>query len=193
MQHFKKLTGERVYLSPFCVEDAEKLTRWNNDLWVSIYLGSPTSITSLPSIRENLNDPNKNNNRFAIVENGTNKPIGGCSIWESRSINRTADLSIFIGESEYWSRGYGKEALMLLLDYGFNTLNLHNIGLGVYEYNPRAIRCYEKCGFKEYGRRRKATIIGRKSYDFIWMDILAEEFNSQKGDNKSLCCAKEKP
>ena len=64
----------------------------------------------------------------------------------------------------------------MLLDYSFNILNLNNIMLNVYAFNTRAIRCYRKIGFKEIGRRRQARRIQGKSYDIIYMDILAEEF-----------------
>jgi RimJ/RimL family protein N-acetyltransferase len=63
-----------------------------------------------------------------------------------------------------------------LLDYGFKALNLHNVGLTVYEFNERAKRCYEKVGFKECGRNREALLRNMKRYDIINMDILAHEF-----------------
>ena len=100
-------------------------------------------------------------------------------------ISRTATLGIFIGEKEERSKGYGTEAIKLLLDFGFNYLNLHEIKLDVYEFNKRAIKCYEKIGFKEYGRRRKCKFINGKYYDSIEMDILAEEFRESYIKNKN--------
>jgi len=87
-------------------------------------------------------------------------------------------LGIAIGEKAYWNKGYGQDATKLLLDYGFNLLNLNNIMLGVFSFNERAVNCYRKVGFKEIGRRRQARIIGGKKFDVILMDILAEEFES---------------
>jgi RimJ/RimL family protein N-acetyltransferase len=66
-----------------------------------------------------------------------------------------------------------------MLDYGFNVLNLNNIILKVYSFNIRAIKSYEKVGFKLIGLRRQARIFGNKKYDEIFMDILAEEFESK--------------
>jgi RimJ/RimL family protein N-acetyltransferase len=94
------------------------------------------------------------------------------------SVNRHAMLGIFIGEEAYRGRGYGPEAIRLLLDYGFNLLNLNSVMLGVMSFNQRAVRCYEKVGFREIGRRREARIIGGQRFDGILMDILADEFES---------------
>ena len=87
-------------------------------------------------------------------------------------------LGMVIGEKSYWDKGYGQEATKLLLDFAFNLLNLNSIMLGTFSFNERAIRCYEKVGFKEIGRRRQTRIIRDFKYDTILMDMLAEEFES---------------
>lgn len=94
-------------------------------------------------------------------------------------------MEIFIAEKDYFSNGYGTAAIKLILDYGFNYINLHSINLTVMEFNPRAIRCYEKCGFKEYGRQRKCKFINGKYYDSVCMDILVDEFNESVIRNKN--------
>jgi len=87
-------------------------------------------------------------------------------------------LGIVIGEKGYWGKGYGQDAVRLLLDYGFNLLNLNSVMLGTFSFNQRAIHCYKKVGFKEIGRRRQARIIAGTAYDNVLMDILAEEFHN---------------
>ena len=96
------------------------------------------------------------------------------------SVHQQAELGIFIGEKDYWDKGLGTEAVKLLLDYGFNLLNLHNILLKVFSYNERAIKCYKKVGFKEIGRRRESREIASQKYDEIYMDILSSEFTDGK-------------
>jgi RimJ/RimL family protein N-acetyltransferase len=91
-------------------------------------------------------------------------------------VNRSAMLGIVIGEKAYWGKGYGQEALRLLLDYGFNLLNLHSIMLGVFAFNQRAIAAYRRVGFKEIGRRRQNRMIAGKWYDAVLMDMLDSEF-----------------
>ena len=93
-------------------------------------------------------------------------------------VNRKAMLGIVIGEKAYWGRGYGQEAVRLLLDYAFRLLNLSSVMLGTFAFNQQAIHCYERLGFKEIGRRRQARVIGSRKYDVVLMDILAEEFES---------------
>ena len=78
------------------------------------------------------------------------------------------------------NRGYGTEAVELLLGYGFNVLNLNNIMLTVFAFNKRALRCYEKAGFRVIGKRRKARFYAGRYHDEIFMDILAQEFKSSR-------------
>ena len=123
---------------------------------------------------------------FAIIENETNKIVGNCGIEKIDYINRTGILGIFIGVEEARNKGYGKESVKLLLDFGFNYLNLHSIELKVMSFNKRAIKCYEKCGFKEIGRRREAYFLNGKYHDVIEMDIIRREFKENIIKNKNI-------
>jgi len=98
-------------------------------------------------------------------------------------INYTAGhawMGIGIGERAYWGKGYGTDAIELILDYSFFKLNLHRISLDVYEYNPRAIHTYEKLGFKFEGRKRQALSRDGHRWDVIYMGMLIEEWTSNK-------------
>ena len=77
---------------------------------------------------------------------------------------------------EKFAKGYGSEAITLLLDYAFNALNLNNIMLTVKALNERAIACYRKCGFREFGGRREDNFIAGRRYDTVYMDILSKDF-----------------
>ena len=162
------------------MEDAEKWTTWDNDLEITIPLGdeayTPYGLAKMQSILKDVIQ--HQNHVFDIVELATDALLGRCMLFDIDQINRRATVGIVIGEKAYWGQGFGQEAIRLLLDYGFNLLNLHNIMIGTFAYNKRAIRCYQKLGFQEIGRRRQVRIVGSKKYDVILMDMLADEFES---------------
>ena len=178
MTYYKKLLGEKCYLSPPCAEDAETWTEWFNDLAITLPLGDEAYAPySLEKQKQVLNDMITNQSHvFVIVDLETDHPIGRCLLFGLDHVNRCAMLGIAIGEKSYWGQGYGQEAIRLLLDYAFNLLNLNNVMLGAFSFNQRAIACYRKVGFKEIGRRREARIIGSQAYDVVLMDMLAAEF-----------------
>jgi len=179
MKYYKKLVGKKCYLSPINVEDADQYCIWLNDLEVSYNLLIFNQQLSLEREKMILQDMIKNNAQiFAIVDADSDKLIGNCSIFRINERNRKAEIGIFIGDKNYWSKGYGSEALSLLIDYGFNILNLNNIMLEVFSFNKRAFNSYKKVGFKEIGRRREAIIFAGEKHDEIYMDILANEFES---------------
>lgn len=185
MKYFKKLVGDRIYLSPRSTEDYELFTEWLNDFETTDYLGRSGQLTTLESEKEYLEKNNSPTATFAIVTLDTDKLIGTVSLEDINSINRTATLGIFIGDKDYRSKGYGTEAIKLILEYGFKYMNLNNIKLDLMSFNERALNCYKKCGFKEYGRRRQCKFINGKYYDSISMDILAEEFKGDYIRNKN--------
>ncbi len=184
-KYFKKLIGERIYLSPRNNEEIEKFTEWLNDFETTDYTGRSAIITTLEGEKKYFEENMDKNYNFFIVTLDNDKLIGTVGLEKYDGINRTATLGIFIGDKEYRSQGYGTEAIRLILDYGFNYLNLNNIKLDLMSFNERALKCYQKCGFKEYGRRRKCKFINGKYYDTIEMDILAEEFKGNYIKNKN--------
>ncbi len=180
MPHYKRLLGEKCYLSPCAAEDAARWAEWFNDPAVTIPLGDEAyTLTSLEAeqaaLAQALQHPG---HLFTIVDLATEAAIGRCMLFNVNLVDRHAMLGIAIGEKAYRGKGYGLEAIRLLLDYAFNLLNLHNVMLGVFEFNQAAIRCYEKAGFRLIGRRRQCRLIAGRRYDEVMMDILATEFIS---------------
>ncbi len=85
-------------------------------------------------------------------------------------------VGIGLGERDYWGKGYGTDAMLLLLRYAFTELNLFRVSLGVFEYNPRALRSYEKAGFTVEGRERQKVLRDNRRWDNIYMSILYPEW-----------------
>jgi len=175
MRYFKKLIGERIYLSPMNKDDAEIYTKWLNDEEVAVNLGQYAKVITLNNEQKTLEDMTTDGYNFAIVKNDDTL-IGNISLFRINHVNRSAITGIFIGEKENRGKGYGSEALRLILNYGFNTLNLHNIMLNVFSDNEQAIACYRKVGFTEFGRRRESSFKDGRYVDDVHMEILAPEF-----------------
>lgn len=179
MKYYKKLIGKHIYLSPMTLEDIAQYVKWMNDLSITEKLGTATLNVSVESELEWLKT-NSSAYQFAIVDLKTDELIGNCGIRQINSIRQCAEIGLFIGEEKNRNQGYGAEVIGLLLDYGFDYLNLHNVMLRVYSFNEQAINCYQKVGFQEIGRRRESYYLKGTYYDEIFMDIIREEWNSLK-------------
>lgn len=177
--YFKKLLGEKCYLSPLNLQDYEIYTKWINDIDVSLGVTFASVLMTPEQEKEILEKLSRAEYNFAIVELKKDELIGNIGFTHIDFINHTAEMGIFIGNKDYWGKGYGAEAIELLLDFGFNILNLHNINLKVYSYNKPAIKCYQKVGFKEVGRLRETKQIAGQKFDHIIMDILEKEYKSK--------------
>ncbi len=184
--YYKKLIGKNIYLAPKTIEDAEKYAEWLNDFRTTDYLGKSGKIMTLEKEREYLETHIDDEATLNIITLSEDKLIGTVGIENIDHLNKRGTLGIFIGDVEEREKGYGTEAINLILDYGFNYLNLNNIKLDVVEFNERAIACYKKCGFKECGRRRKCEFIDGKYYDRISMDVLKEEFTGRYILNRNI-------
>lgn len=180
MKYFKKLSGDKCYLSPISLDDAERFTEWVNDMEMGLFMLFSTDVLDLDKERELLMQIRRDNVSFAIVEKATDEAIGICGLVNVDMVHRHANFGIFIGDKAWWNKGIGTEATQLILDHAFNNLNLNNVSLEVYAFNQRAISCYEKVGFKFAGRRRKFIFKAGSFHDVLIYDILAEEFSSPR-------------
>ena len=124
---------------------------------------------------------------FTIRILGEDKLIGGLGLNVINWAARESFIGIFIGEREYWGKGYGTDAMRVLLRFAFQELGLHRLSLGVFADNLRAIRSYQKAGFVPEGRTRQdvqrdpvfapqSGVNGGRRGDTLWMGILREEW-----------------
>ena len=177
MRFFRKIVGEQLYLSPFDAENAETYTKWaewmNNETVADTY-GGHHNLVSLTSAKKTVAE--LRGYRFDVVLLDGDVLIGHISLHDIDHLNRNGFMGIVIGEEKHRKKGYGSEAVRLVLGYGFDVLNLHNIMLSVYADNLAAIACYKKVGFQEAGRRREWVFKDGKYIDKMYMDILAGEF-----------------
>lgn len=120
---------------------------------------------------------------FSVRTLRDDKLIGFFGLWVDL-IHNEAWVGIGIGEREFWGKGYGTEMMKLALQYAFTELNVHRVSLGVHEYNPRALRSYEKSGFRLEGRSRLDVMHEGRRTDSLWMGILREEWLEMQNGGK---------
>ena len=176
MKYFEKLAGDRIYLSPVNADDYGSFYEWYNDSETASLIGTIAKSYSIAEEKELVAGLAKNENAFAIVERQRDRMIGFCSFFDISAADRTAELGMLIGEKGSRDKGYGTEVLRLMLDHGFDALELNNIMLRTFAFNERAIHLYRKHGFREIGRRRQSYHCGNKYHDEVFMDMLREDY-----------------
>jgi len=180
-QPILNLVGDKVALGPIRRELLPLYQRWINDFAVlhGLAVTGPRPMTAEGEAAwyDRL-ATSQTDVAFTIYERAALRPIGNVGLHQIDHFNRTAIFGIVIGEKDCWGKGYGTEATRLLLDYAFTALGLHNVILHVFAHNQRAIRTYQRAGFREIGRRREAHRRAGQAEDVVLMDCLATEFDS---------------
>ena len=172
MKYFKKMEGEKVYLSPINLDDYELYVKWLNNPNITQYLDINDSLITLSKEKELLDNIGNEEFTFAIIKKEDDTLLGNVGVTKIDYKNGKAELGIFIGEEDNLSKGYGSEAIKLIINFAFNEIRLHNIMLTVFSNNARAIKAYTKCGFVEYGRRHEAIFHNGEYLDLIYMEII---------------------
>ena len=176
------LHGELVHLT---VENPELMalsfSRWNQDTeWLRLLDTDPPRMLSDKKWKEwlekDLEKEITDELFFAIRPWMSDQLIGFIGLFDLYMQHGDALVAIALGEREYWGKGFGTDAMRIMLRYAFNELNLRRVGLIVFDYNPRAIRSYEKAGFLPEGTVRKVILRDGKRWDFHYMGILREEW-----------------
>lgn len=114
--------------------------------------------------------------KFAIETLSNNQFIGGCNISGVDWKNGVVTVGIFIGSRNHMGKGYGTDAIEILIKFIFMQMNINKVRLTVYSYNESALKCYKKCGFKVEGILRQEIFKDGKHYDKISMGLLREEY-----------------
>ncbi len=122
-----------------------------------------------------------NNFRFSVRTLSDDRLIGEVSI-HPQWVDSDAWVGIGLGERDYWGRGFGTDAMRLIVQYGFLELNLQRVSLALHSYNDRALKSYEKVGFKVEGVIRQDTLREGRRTDGIFMGILRDEWLALQGD-----------
>lgn len=174
------LEGERVYLRPIGLDDTDWYFR-------SLYSREGRRLTgtqkhySREQIQQYIESKAQDSSSvlLLIAQRDNDHVIGDIQIGGIDTFNRNAYIRISIDQQGNQGKGFGSEAMRLMLDYGFGILNLHRIELNVFAYNERAIHTYEKLGFQREGVQRQALYYNHAYHDSILMSMLEEEYRAK--------------
>jgi RimJ/RimL family protein N-acetyltransferase len=162
-------------------EDDELFARWSNDSEFRRYQDSrpamPESAGEFASRRDRTQETDRFEFRLRTIDD--DRLIGFVNLLDIEWSQRNAMLAVGIADREYWGRGYGSDAVELMLSYAFDELNLDRVDLNVWSLNPRAIRAYEKAGFRRQVVVRGDTLKDGLRSDSILMTISYEDWRNR--------------
>ena len=176
------LTGKYVRLSAFDPEEMSKaFPRWDVNSEYQRLLNSyiqpmQSAKAALKWMEEEVSEMGPATYMFSMRTLAEDKLIGEIALDVVNWSGRDAFVALGIGETEYWSKGYGTDVMNVLLRFAFTEVNLKRVSLGVFEYNPRAIRSYEKAGFRHEGQLRHLLNKEGRRWNNLYMGILREEW-----------------
>jgi RimJ/RimL family protein N-acetyltransferase len=175
------LIGDLVYLRPLEREDALTIQPWFNDPEISQFLlrRRPMTLRDEEQFLERIAHSDSDI-ALGIVRRDVDQLIGCMGLHNFNHRNRNATFGISIGDKSAWGCGFGTEATALLMEYAFAALNLHRVTLQVFEYNERAIRTYEKLGFRKEGVMREENYCNGRYWDTIVMGLLRQDWEARQ-------------
>ncbi|NYT12270.1 MAG: GNAT family N-acetyltransferase [Methanomassiliicoccales archaeon] len=177
------LQGEKVRLRAPERIDIPAFLRWINDQEVTEFLDiePPMGMEQEEAWFESLR--NSDIEVFSI-ETKEGELIGNIGLMKFDWVSRKVTMGIVIGEKVHWGSGYGSDAIMTLLSYLFEELNINRVHLEVDTANQRAVHCYEKCGFVKEGILRQVRWKRGRFKDNYIMSILREEWESKHSNRR---------
>jgi len=158
----------------------EKYANWLNDEEINKYLETRFTVQSIEIIKIFVTDINNSTDSYLFGIFVDTQHIGNIKIGPIHPIYKFADISYFIGDKEYWGKGYTTIAIKLITEFGFNTIGLNRIQAGVHGSNIGSQKVLEKCGYKKEAILRKKIYYGCNDNkvwdDHLYFGILKDEF-----------------
>ncbi|UCG93059.1 MAG: GNAT family N-acetyltransferase [candidate division WOR-3 bacterium] len=172
---------KNMYLRPVEISDASSIQKWHNDP----ELRKLARYGELPATLEKEEEDIKAASRaldeayLMVIKKRDNKPIGFIRVNDLTSSTRDVWLRMIIGDKSAWGKSFAEEALRSVLEWLFYELNIHRVTLGTYVTNKRALKFFEKMGFKREGILREAHFEDGTYHDIISFGLLRKEFHKK--------------
>ncbi len=162
MKNLPNLEGQLVKMGCFTPDHIKAYHSWMQDDYILKMTETDRGMTleDVAKMRDEIEEA-EDMAHYLIFDRETNKPIGDADLRDIKP-DKYAESAIMIAESEYRNKGYATEALSLLLEYGFNNLNLKKVTAPILYFNEPSIALHKKLGFKEKKRKGKDIIFELK-------------------------------
>jgi len=178
------LVGKKTYLRPVELADTRLIQKWHNDPMIRkmARLGElPVTYTKEDSDIRVARD-SREEIYLIIMEKSTDKPIGFIRLNFIDAVSRNMWLRCVLGNPKVWGKNFAHDALSHVLKWLFSEQNIHRVTLETYATNKRAIKFFQKLGFKQEGTIREAVYFDGEYYDIISLGILASEFRIKRNE-----------
>ncbi|MGQ9565517.1 MAG: GNAT family N-acetyltransferase [Candidatus Bathyarchaeales archaeon] len=173
-----------VKFRPVEKEDLKLMHQWENDFELIMYSrAQPMNLMNMAQIEKQFEERTKDEkNLYYIVETVNPKePIGIATIRREEWANvKTGTIGTYIGKKELWGKGYGKQITVAMLEMAFFHLNMERCEAWSVEFNVRAHKALEACGFKRSGALRETSFVNNKRWNTYYFDILRDEYLAQR-------------
>ncbi len=169
--------GNKVTLRALEPNDALAVYQWGLDsetVRLADRVSFPRSLGAIQQRLQSVPPPFSDDHELGIEAEG--RLVGLIQLFRTERRDRTAWLGVLIGDRLERGKGYGTEAIRLLMRFAFRELNYQKVNLNVFSFNPRAIAIYEKMGFIHEGRIRRTLYADGQYHDQVLMGMIAEEF-----------------
>ena len=181
----KKLMGKSYSLSPFTLDNiTDEYIGWLNDPSVNKFLEIRIVNQTIETVTKYINsfypdDFEQENEKYLWgIYSENNRLIGTISLTKINRYHSSTELGLMIGNKDFWGKSASEEAIKLVHDFAFNTLELNRVTGGCYSTNMGMIFTFKRLGYKREGVMRKSHFDGEKQIDVWWWAILLEEWKN---------------
>lgn len=167
-----------LHLRPLGAEDVSEIyASWLNDPEVNKYLETRHEYQTIESCKNFVescnNDPGSHLFGIFLKENG--RHIGNAKVGFINPYYKTGQVSLFIGEKQFWNKGFSTEVVRALNQFAFKKLGLQRLEAGCYEDNLGSLRVFLKSGYVVEGFKRSHVVRDGRRLGCFWLGVLANE------------------
>ena len=183
MTYKQFIENDIIYLKGITQEDVTiNYIEWMNDSDINSYLETRFIYQSETQIRQFVQEKTGclEEQLFGIFVKDGSKHIGNIKLGPINWIHRRADISLLIGDKNWWGKGIATQAIDLISSFAITTLNLNKLMAGAYKDNKGSIRAFQKCGYQIEGEVKDYALKGNQGITLIQLGITANQFNEKR-------------